>query len=354
VFIKKSNVLIILLAFISCFFTACTQKKVDVSNQSENTNTKRNIAKEKCKVVPIVLTFDNGYFYPSIITSISMLKSANEDTFYEIYALVPGDFKKENKIKLFKLQERYKNCNFNFIDMEEKFKNWKEWMGSESRFSNAAWFRMKIPSTLPENVHKCFYTDVDVIIKKDLSELMDLDLGNNYIAGVADAIFRDTKDIPEWGKRYAIGMEKFDQYVYSGNLMFNLDACRNENIEEKFENYYKKFKNGLDQAAINSVCYNKIGKLHLKYCVCTIFENWYEPYNQNTFLKKCYSEEEVNEAFNFPVVIHYAGEKPWNNPEVKFSEEWWKCAKESEYWREIREEYFSKLNIKGKKLVESF
>ena len=50
----------------------------------------------------------------------------------------------------------------------------------------------------------------------------------------------------------------------------------------------------------------------------------------------CYTLNEFKEAWNNPLIIHYADrEKPWNNIHCPFSNLWWSVCKQTEMW-----EYF--------------
>ena len=71
--------------------------------------------KNTMKIIPVALAADNNYAMPMAVSMTSMLESANKDTFYDFYLLIPSDFSDENKEKINKLQEAY-HCKINYID----------------------------------------------------------------------------------------------------------------------------------------------------------------------------------------------------------------------------------------------
>lgn len=73
--------------------------------------------------IPIAMASDDNYVYPTAVAITSILENANKKTKIEIYLMHPGNFKEENKDKLRKLKEKYKNLNLEFINMEDRFKN---------------------------------------------------------------------------------------------------------------------------------------------------------------------------------------------------------------------------------------
>ena len=80
----------------------------------------------------------------------------------------------------------------------------------------------------------------------------------------------------------------------------------------------------VDQDIINIVCKNKIGFLPLKYNLPAYLDN-------NAILnyekENIYNKNEVYEAINNPSIIHYAGEKPWDNPNILNSDYWFNYVK---------------------------
>ena len=59
---------------------------------------------------------------------------------------------------------------------------------SYDHFSVASLFRLLLPRLLPPSLDKVIYLDCDMVIRRDLGELWDLDLGNAYLLAVPEQL----------------------------------------------------------------------------------------------------------------------------------------------------------------------
>jgi lipopolysaccharide biosynthesis glycosyltransferase len=136
-----------------------------------------------------------------------------------------------------------------------------------------------------------------------------------------------------------LNIPNLEQYINSGVILWNIQACVRDNVNKKFTAFLQKHKGEniptVDQSVINSVCFNKIFQLPLKYNNQTYMftEKNYEPSST------LFSQEDWQQGWNDPVVIHYAGGKPWNEQGVEFEERWWEYAKKTPFWPEIKQKY---------------
>ena len=165
---------------------------------------------------------------------------------------------------------------------------------------------------IPEEFDKCIYLDVDLCVCKDLSELFNIDLQNNYIAGVISPNYYFSKE--KECKRLNISNMK--QYVNAGMLVMNLKQIREDNITKTFIELSKRNYNSQDQDVLNVACFGKILTLPPKYNaqVMKLQEN-------NPLLRSIYKEEDIIEAKNKPTIIHYSNKnKPWNNIRIYLEE----------------------------------
>ena len=130
------------------------------------------------KTVPILFTFDQSLELAAGVCLTSLLESAEASTFYDIFVLHgPGcDF---SGSRLNALPERYGNCRLRFRKVEGEFVGGYEVRG----IPETAYYRLLSPELIPE-YDKILYSDVDVIIREDLSRYYEMDLGENYFAGV--------------------------------------------------------------------------------------------------------------------------------------------------------------------------
>ena len=121
----------------------------------------------------------------------------------------------------------------------------------------------------------------------------------------------------------------------------NLKKMREDNIEEKFNEFIPMLKNRAlyhaDQDVINAVCYSKMYALPFKYNT--------RAWSLGSSYKKCRkvyrcTEKEWEETKDHPVIIHYATpKKPWKEPSVQAGNIWWEYARKTNYLKEIQQKY---------------
>ena len=128
------------------------------------------------RTVPILFTFTQSLAMPAGVCLTSLLECAEPETFYDIFIIHgPGcDFSSLNVLK-----ERFANFRLTFREVSGEFVGAYEIRG----IPETAYYRLLSPEIIPE-YDKLLYSDVDVIIREDLSKYYDLDLGDNYFAAV--------------------------------------------------------------------------------------------------------------------------------------------------------------------------
>jgi capsular polysaccharide export protein len=147
---------------------------LDLKQKHESKNEKTN-QNQKTDFIPVVVCFDSNYFYPSIVSVTSMLENSNKETCYEIFALISGDITENDRQKFKDLEKRYINSKIELIDMKNQFKKYS----NNRDFCEGTFYRLKIPDLLPKEIHKCIYLDSDVLVVKDLRELIDHGIAKN-------------------------------------------------------------------------------------------------------------------------------------------------------------------------------
>lgn len=176
-----------------------------------------------------------------------------------------------------------------------------------------SYVRMGIGSILPKSIEKILVLDSDTMITSDLSELWNMDLRNNIVAGVADCI-----NVPAYRNRFFLDCK--DIYCNAGVFLIDLNKWRSEGVELRIIDKIKSCNGNIfffEQTLINYACRGQILKLDLRYNVYSAlftfsYKNlvrWRKPSN-------FYSEQEVNQATTFPVIIHftrnfYSNCRPW-------------------------------------------
>lgn len=270
-------------------------------------------------IIPIVLSSDNNYSPFLYTTMISILENAYKSTYYILYLLVPSDFSKRNEKLILGINDKYK-CNIHFIYIKNTFNGM---IMKIPHITLPTFYRLLVGNILPQEVDKCIYLDVDMCVRKDLSELFNIQLKNNYIAGVVAAGYY-------FSQKYhlnRLNISSVKKYVNAGMLLINIKEIRKDKITEKFIELSKKNYESQDQDVLNVVCYGKILTLPPKYnaMVLRLQEN-------NPLLRDLYSEEDIIEANSNPIIVHYPTKnKPWNSIGIYLEKYWWEVAKKTPY-----------------------
>lgn len=263
--------------------------------------------------IPIVFTFNKKFMLPALVAIKSLLLSANQNTFYDIYLLIDRTIDDELQNCIFDKLSEFNNKKITFKKVDDKlFKNFP----STKKWPKIVYYRLLIPAII-KNYDKIIYSDVDVLFKKDLNQVYNIDLKDNYWAGVAAEKNKDAIC-------HQYYPENPNEYIYmSGFMLMNLDKMRKENIISKFGKIVKKYSKKLkmfDLEILNLSC-NKILALPIEYCV---LENIYDKMDsalEFPWLSKIYSKNTLLKAQNNPAIIHYAGrdDKIWTRSRNKIN-----------------------------------
>ena len=289
--------------------------------------------------VAVAYGLNNQYTYPTIVSMTSILENSYSHTYYIFYLLVDkSTFKEENKKKLMNLEDKYERCEVYILEISrESIKN-----ANTKRYPLAAYYRLLLSDLIPD-LNRIIYLDGDTIIYTDLSEMYNLEMGNNVMLGFVDNSYQKAEEF---------GIRTY-KYIVSGVLLINLKTIRRENISSKFFEFIDKYQDKLtqeDQTVINIVLHGRIDFLPPKYGIwnfnnkdAVIYHNNYE--NKNLGIK-AYDEKEILNAWNLPSILHFVRAKPWK-PRTKFThnqfhDDWWEYAKLTDVYRNIIS-YYGKI-----------
>lgn len=267
------------------------------------------------KTVPVLFTFDDKLVMPACVCISSMLMSAAPDTFYDIFVL-HSDKYDFSGTRLMKLPEYFSNCRLTFRPVSGEFMGAYEIRG----IPETCYYRLLSPELIPE-YDKLLYSDVDVIIRDDLSKYYEMDLGDNYFGGV------DTGSrLRPWIQNYVTQTLKLDWhngYYYSGNLVINSEQIRKDGMIAKFRELSKKDWFQQDMDIINIACNGRFLRLSPAFCMSNFLYGLI--LHEREEMDKDFSHEELDYALE-KGIVHYNGAKPWNGW-CQRADIWW------EYYR---------------------
>ena len=279
--------------------------------------------------IPIAFSLGNSYTYPLIVLLTSILYNSKPSTLFYFHIMIPNDFFEENKQKIKSLCKKYRKCEIIFLNMGEKYKDWK----TSSYYSKAVYYRLSL-SDLVKNFDKIIYLDCDTMVHNDLTNFYNIEMGDKFYMGFPGL---EIANIEINGTR---------NFINSGVILINLKLLRKVNASLLFDNYYYTYgTKKVDEYLINVIFYNKISFLPFEYGIPD-FEKKNKFFNSPSQLWKLFkgysncTEKEMILASNNRIITHgaYTYSKWWKSDYNSLSEigkKWIYYASKSNVFNEI-------------------
>lgn len=222
------------------------------------------------------------------------------------------------------------------------------------RGSLATYSRAFIDKIMPEYVERLLYIDSDTVVVGSVSELKRFEMEDAVMAGcIAEVFANDIK------KGKTVLYSNNDIYIGCGIVLFDLRNWREKNCYMLIESILHKKKKFpcADQTLINNSIPDKYFKrIPRKYNYPFHFFN--EHIERKIMSEGDWnSHEEIEEAINHPVIIHYPGfpiNRPWYEGCCSRRKDDYYKYKELSPWRETPlyslDEYKTSLNTINKKV----
>ncbi len=172
--------------------------------------------------INLLATIDKNYITPLSV----MLRSyaeANADVETDLY--VVHSALEEEDFRFLKDYVSFGSITIHDIHVTEK---WFSDTPVLERLPEESFYRLLAFHILPESVERCLYLDPDIIIRKPLLPLYDLDISDHYIAAAGH--MRGQRD--NFNKA-RLGIRNQERYFNSGVMLMNLKRIREDfTVEE--------------------------------------------------------------------------------------------------------------------------
>lgn len=204
--------------------------------------------------------------------------------------------------------------------------------------------RMCIAQLLPKDIERILILDSDTVVLGDLSELWNMDLENNILAGVVDCM-----NLKAYGKQFALEDGQF--YCNAGMFLVDLKKWRDQHIEDEIKRTIKKHNGNVfffEQTLMNYSCRGKILKLSPAYNAYTLFYAF--KYSNLIAWRRptvFYSQDEVEKAVARPKIVHftrnfYMKSHPWKegseHPLTETYRQYMRLTPWKDLWKDNRTE----------------
>jgi lipopolysaccharide biosynthesis glycosyltransferase len=227
-----------------------------------------------------------------------------------------------NKELLKTLQKTYPRFSINFIDvnLQDLFGSFK--LHNKSHTLNV-YSRYLIPE-LAKNIEKVIFMDVDVVVRGDIKELYDENLGSYSLGAVPEY----TNVLDEHKKE--LDLSRKHKYFNAGVLLLNVKAFRKKGILREIVrmtlDIQPKYQ---DQDVFNLYFENNYKILNSKYNV----SYWMWKYNQEK------PDKNITNSIKNPFIIHYSTFKPWKDLDVIMGNYFWEYARITPFYEKILERF---------------
>lgn len=251
----------------------------------------------------VYATSDN--FVDILAVSLASLYETNAHLKPRVWILSYG-VTQANKVKLNQLAIQYGQAPIEWLEDMALPAELQSDRGSLSQFG-----RLFLGTILPDSVHQVLHLDGDTVIKGPLDQLVETPFDGAIVMGVSDTFNKQYKQV--------LGIPADRPMFNPGVLWIDLDAWRQDKIEDKFIAIIQKFQGKVLQAdlgILNAVLYNRYKQVHPRFNAMTIFYDF--DYRSMLAFKQpvnYYSEAILEEAKTQPVVRHFttcfASKRPW-------------------------------------------
>lgn len=266
-------------------------------------------------IVPIVFSTDHNYIMPTGTAIISLLEKS-DDCKPQIYILQSDNVTDDDRSILTSICRKY-SCTIKFISIGSIFNKCFEVRG----ITTASYYRLLIPWLLPE-FDKVVYCDGDLVFNKSVSNIYNFNIGDNYVAGVYTGFKLHTHT---GAHIKGLGLD-VETYINSGVLLINAKKQRELDLKDKFISLSARKFLFQDQDIVNLVCKGHIGLMPRTF-------NTTPNAIQDIVLDKDESGDclAALQGFRSPVIIHYAGTKPWKEFTYWWMD-WWQNYVKSPFY----------------------
>ena len=197
------------------------------------------------------------------------------------------------------------------------------------QWSLETYYRLLMLELLPDTVDRALYLDGDMVINKSLQDLYHLDFEEATIIACDDVcgLNLPEKYGPKHNEMFREAYENGYRYFNAGVMLLNISKMREHYSFQAYLdaiNAWNYQMEAPDQDILNWVHWREVA-----YVDCMVYD---------LFARVAHNAEITYEEVKDNVaIIHFAGEKPWNNDNVHFDIErlWWDYARKTPFYENL-------------------
>lgn len=273
-------------------------------------------------MVEIVLCTDDNYVMPTAVLMTSIgLTNPSLDIRYHI---VTAGLSKASQEALSR-NKGSERSSIDYYTIDKSFlKNCPVRPGEH--ISIATYFRLMLPTILPENIDKVLYLDGDIICTDSIKELWDMPLDGMAAMAAPDMRCNDIRILNR------LSLNCTDEYVNAGVMLINIKWWRENDIQNRAIRFISENPDVClfhDQDALNVMLHGHIAQFPIRY---NLQEHFLEPLSNQFISRKHF--QDLENALKDPCLIHYTGfRKPWHQECVNPLKSTWLYVYNKTEWR---------------------
>lgn len=294
-------------------------------------------------VVTVVFASDGGYAAYLAVAIASVVHHASPSRAYRIIVLENG-ISKFMRARMRRFLRAYPHVELQFISSGVLAEQMRERqlarggrLGEIGSYDTYA--RLFLASLLP-SCPRAIYLDVDTIVCDDVAKLYDMDMEGRPLAAVRDAYLIAAEEAVSVREALVGRGHDMANYFNAGVLLIDLDLWRQQQAEEKMMSVFLTSPNLMfhDQGLLNIVFQEN----HL-----SLPPRWNFLTARMTGIRltpQIDAETEQIDGDESWGVVHYAGCKPWRDPEdAPLAFLWWEEARRSGFDADVMQVEIAEL-----------
>lgn len=268
----------------------------------------------KKRTVPVFFAADDKYVKYMMVTMKSIIDNMSSSRYYKLHVL-HTDISEENQALVKKMEKP--NCKIIFVNVLDELKQIQKKIAVRDYYTATTYYRIFIPDMFKE-YDKVLYIDSDTIVREDIANLYNSDLGDNYIGAIRDQLVVQTDVYGDYVEK-VLGISR-GAYFNAGVVAINSEAFRKNNMLKSFTellNTYT-FVVAQDQDYLNILCKDKVA--------------WLDPRWNVQMIGKIPCDEDKAKLIHYNLSV-----KPWQDKNCRFGKYFWQVAETTSKYEEIKQ-----------------
>lgn len=269
--------------------------------------------RKKSRIIPIFFAADDKYVKFMMVCMRSIIENSSPRYRYRMHVL-HTDITVENQAMVKRMETS--NCKISFVDVSDELKKIEKKISLRDYYSATTYYRVFIADMFPE-YDKVLYVDSDTVIREDIANLYQYNLGSNYLGAVRDQLVVQTDIYGDYVEK-VLGISR-GAYFNAGVVLINCEQFRKKHMLKQFIDLLNTytFVVAQDQDYLNLLCKDNV--------------LWLDPRWNVQMIGSIPFEEEASK------LVHYnLTPKPWNNKDCRMGNYFWEYAKQTEKYEQLQ------------------